>query len=110
MFLAAGAIGALVVSIGYYVSTTKGTASDDGLAPALTEEEAVKIMSIMEDKFKHGFTQTSQYVQQVKMQYQQQGMMVDEKELQKALLPQAEKLFHEAEDAVCEVSCIDMKL
>ena len=60
-------------------------------------------MSQIEEKFKLGYMQMIQYIQQIKQQYQSQGMMIDEGELMKALLPQAEKLFSEAEQVVFEV-------
>ena len=50
-----------------------------------------------------GYMQMIQYIQQIKQQYQSQGMMIDEGELMKALLPQAEKLFSEAEQTIFEV-------
>jgi len=106
IILAVGAFGALLASVGYYLSTRKSSNSEDevDLAPSLTEEEAVKIMATIEDKFKFGYLQMTQYAQQIKTQYQQQGMMIDEKELNKALLPQAEKMFNDAEAQVYEVS------
>lgn len=101
LLLVAGAVTAIALSVvGYmnYASASKGDSSN--LEPALTEEEVITIMSNIEDKFKAGYMQMTQYMAQIKMQYQQQGMQIDENELTKALLPQVEKMFAEAEAAV----------
>ena len=103
ILLAAGAVTAIALSVYGYMSYAGASKEDDSnLEPALTEDEIVTIMANIEDKFKAGYMQMSQYMNQIKMQYQQQGMQIDQAELTKALLPQAEKMFADAEDAVYE--------
>ena len=91
-------------TLGFGSSNSTNTNGESELLPALTEEESIKIMSDVADKFKMAYMQMMQYANGIKQQYQQQGMQIDENELMGALLPQVEKSFQEAEDAVYSVS------
>lgn len=101
--LVASAVGVAAVTVAYFLSSGKlsgGSADDANLAPALTEDEAVKIMTAVMDKFKLNYISIMQYAAQIKQQYAGQGMQVDDAELMGHLLPQAEKAFQESEAAV----------
>lgn len=106
MVLVSGVVALAALAVGAYASFSSGSSSSSNsdLLPALTEEETIKIMSDVADKFKLAYMQMLQYANGIKQQYQQQGMQIDEKELMNALLPQAEKGFQEAENQVYSVS------
>ena len=101
--LISGVVGVAAVALGYYTLFGNKLNENGDEAPALTEEEALKVMNLICDKFQLVAAQMSQYAQGVKQQYQQQGMMVDESELMQALLPQVDKGLQESEQAAYEV-------
>lgn len=82
--------------------------NDSELAPALTEEEALEIMSKILEQLKSKATQLIRAAEGIKQKLAQQGQELDDRKLMKAfILPHFESGLQEIETAVLKAYDVD---
>jgi hypothetical protein len=106
-----GVIVAALIASAYgiysYVGSS-GSSKDSNLLPALTEEEARKIMSAILDRFQMNIPKLFRAADSIKQQFLQQGQDIDDATLLKQfLLPHLEQGLKDIQEAVLEEYDVD---
>jgi hypothetical protein len=94
----------LATGVGVYYSGLFGgskSSQDSGLLPALTQEEALKMMNAIQERFHLTVPKLFRVADQIKQQFQQQGQDIDDQTLLKQfLLPHLEQALKDIQEAV----------
>lgn len=99
---------AAVSAMAYFTFFGFGDNGKSELAPALSEEETVKIMNSIVDKIKLAVPKLIMAAENIKKQIQAQGQDIDDASLMKMfLLPQFEQFVAETQDGACNEYDVD---
>ena len=104
----AGTIAAVGFFAYYTILGSNTSTSDPELAPAVTEEEATKIMNAICDQMKLVAPRLIMAAENIKQQIASQGQQIDDASLMKVfLLPQLEQMIRDTQESIFEKFDVD---